>query len=217
MARRIGRAWELEGLLEDREDVFYLTIDELLGDRPDDVRATIAFRKARRMEYLRFELGERWHGHPEPIPMDLDQISNGQTGLRAVKGIGVSPGVVEGRALVVTDPAEPGAISTDDILICHTTDPSWASLFFLVSACVIDVGGPMSHGAIVARELGVPCVINTRDGTRQLQTGDLLRVDGTAGTVEVLRHTDPSSGGRNAKGGFDRDARSGGRSFSSSQ
>jgi len=101
-------------------------------------------------------------------------------------GIGVSAGVAEGRAVVVLDPIEPGDVQDGDILVCQTTDPSWASLFFLVSACVIDIGGAMSHGAIVARELGLPCVINTKVGTRDLRTGDQIRVDGATGVVTVL-------------------------------
>ncbi len=102
-----------------------------------------------------------------------------------ITGLAVSPGVVEGRARVVLDAAtselEPG-----EVLVCETTDPSWASLFLVASALVIDIGGALSHGAIVARELGVPCVINTRAGTRSLRTGDLLQVDGNAGVVRVL-------------------------------
>ena len=66
------------------------------------------------------------------------------------------------------------------------TDPSWSSYFLLAAGVVIDVGGPLSHGAIVARELGIPCVINTVDGSRRLRTGQRLRVDGERGRVEVL-------------------------------
>ena len=84
-----------------------------------------------------------------------------------------------------TSELEPG-----EILVCETTDPSWASLFLVASALVIDIGGALSHGAIVARELGVPCVINTRVGTRCLRTGDLLRVDGERGSVTVLAAAD---------------------------
>jgi phosphoenolpyruvate synthase/pyruvate phosphate dikinase len=87
---------------------------------------------------------------------------------------------------VILDPTDPGDLEPGDVLVCRTTDPSWVSLFFVAAGCVIDVGGPMSHGAIVARELDIPCVINTRDGTRRLRTGDIIRLDGTAGTVEVL-------------------------------
>ena len=73
-----------------------------------------------------------------------------------------------------------------EVLVCRTTDPSWGTAFHLVSAAVIDIGGPSSHGAIVSRELGMPCVINTGSGTAQLRTGDLVRVDGGAGVVTVL-------------------------------
>jgi pyruvate,water dikinase len=93
--------------------------------------------------------------------------------------------VVAGRVRVVLDPAavdfEPG-----EILVCRTTDPGWVSFFHLAAGVAIDMGGQMSHGAIVARELGIPCVIGTGDGTRRLQTGDLVRLDGVTGEVEVL-------------------------------
>src|SRR5205814_10530304 len=86
-----------------------------------------------------------------------------------ITGLAVSPGVVEGRARVVLDAAaselEPG-----EVLVCETTDPSWASLFLVASALVIDIGGALSHGAIVARELGVPCWISTRAGPRRPRT-----------------------------------------------
>ncbi|MGH9034595.1 MAG: PEP-utilizing enzyme, partial [Acidimicrobiia bacterium] len=92
--------------------------------------------------------------------------------------------VVEGRARVVIDPGD--VLEEGEILVCETTDPSWASLMLVAGGLVIDIGGALSHGAIVARELGVPCVINTRVGTQRLRTGDLLRVDGDAGVVAVL-------------------------------
>jgi len=77
---------------------------------------------------------------------------------------------------------EPG-----EILVTTTTDPSWASIMFISSALVVDIGGALSHAAVVARELGIPCVVNTRNGTRSLHTGDRVRVDGNAGTVEVMK------------------------------
>ena len=76
---------------------------------------------------------------------------------------------------------EPG-----DVLVCHTTDPSWSSYFFVASAVVIDIGGMLSHGAIVARGLGIPCVISTGNGTSTIRSGDRVLVDGDAGTVEIL-------------------------------
>ena len=67
-----------------------------------------------------------------------------------------------------------------------TTDPSWSSVMFISSALVVDIGGALSHAAVVARELRVPCVVNTRSGSRTIKTGDRIRVNGSSGTVEIL-------------------------------
>ena len=103
-----------------------------------------------------------------------------------VSGAAVSPGVVEGIAKLILDPDGDDDLEPGEILVCRTTDPSWASLMMVASALVIDIGGAISHGAIVARELGIPCVTGTRNGTQSVRTGDKLRVDGSAGTVEIL-------------------------------
>jgi pyruvate,water dikinase len=107
-------------------------------------------------------------------------------GAPPLTGIGAGSGVVEGLVRVVHDPdfadVEPG-----EVLVAPTTDPSWASIMFVSAALVVDIGSVLSHAAVVARELGLPCVVNTRVGTRVLRDGDLVRVDGTAGTVEILR------------------------------
>ncbi|MGH9039084.1 MAG: PEP-utilizing enzyme, partial [Acidimicrobiia bacterium] len=122
-----------------------------------------------------------WEGMPDPIPLETGAIADD---VSEVTGVAVSPGIVEGRVRVVLDPNRP--LEPGEILVCETTDPSWTSMFLVAAGLVIDIGGALSHGAIVARELGVPCVINTRVGTRTLRTGDLVRVDGTAGRVTIL-------------------------------
>ena len=101
--------------------------------------------------------------------------------------MGVSPGIAEGTVRVVQDADSDQAddFEPGDILVCSITDPSWAPLLSVAAAVVIDIGGPLSHGAIVARELGIPCVINTVDGSRRLRTGDRVTVDGGAGSVRV--------------------------------
>jgi phosphoenolpyruvate synthase/pyruvate phosphate dikinase len=108
-----------------------------------------------------------------------------------VTGVGVSPGIVEGTARVVTDPAF-GDVEPGEILIAPATDPSWASIMFISAALVVDIGGALSHAAIVARELAVPCVVNTLSGTQDIRTGDRCRVDGSAGTITILTRA-PSS------------------------
>jgi pyruvate,water dikinase len=181
--RTLGRAHCSRGLLADPDDAYFLVADELVPTLAPDGRERVAFRRARHREYEAVEIPLTWVGNPVPQPIalrsDLHRAS-------VVTGIGVCPGVVEGRARVVVDPTTDDPIEPGEILVCHTTDPSWAGYFLVASALVIDVGGPLSHGAIVARELGVPCVINTTVGTAQLVSGDVLRVDGGTGRVEVL-------------------------------
>jgi pyruvate,water dikinase len=136
-------------------------------------------RRERREEYQRLVLPSSWKGRPEPI--EVSAVPGGAE----IGGVGVSGGVVEGTARVVTDPSF-AEVEPDEILIAPTTDPSWSSIMFISAGLVVDIGGPMSHAAVVARELGLPCVVNTRTGTSRIKTGDRLRVDGDRGTVEIL-------------------------------
>ena len=180
--RVLGEELAADGTIGAADDVCYLTVDELLGELPPEAKEVVAFRRAKREEYLGLRLPDTWTGMPAPAKIEASEAAKAGD---VITGLAVSPGIIEGRARVVLDAAtselEPG-----EVLVCETTDPSWASLFLVASALVIDIGGALSHGAIVARELGVPCVINTRTGTRRLRTGDLLRVDGNSGAVTVL-------------------------------
>jgi pyruvate,water dikinase len=185
-ARRIGECLAQEGKLDNPEDVFYLTVAEMTATSlPGDVKELVAKRRERRAQYEQYRLPSHWRGMPDPIPVDEREAGEETT----VTGLGVSPGVVEGTARVVLDPGfadvEPG-----EILVSPTTDPSWSSIMFISVALVVDIGGFLSHAAIVARELGIPCVVNTIHGSRTIRTGDHIRVDGGAGTVEILKRAD---------------------------
>jgi pyruvate,water dikinase len=182
-ARRIGTLLVGTGELEQVDDAFYLTDRELLGPLPADAAALISKRRRRREQYQELSIPGAWKGQVVAV----DAVTSGADGERGttVTGIGVSGGVVEGVVRVVTDPTF-GEVEPGEILVAPTTDPGWASIMFLSAALVVDIGGPISHAAVVARELGLPCVVNTRSGTRQLHTGDRVRVDGDAGTVEIL-------------------------------
>jgi rifampicin phosphotransferase len=178
-ARRLGTLLQDRGALADREDVFYLTLPELRAELPADVGALVAERKRERAGYATLQLPTVWLGEVAPIesvPIADDNM---------IVGSGASPGVAEGRARVVTCPGD-AHIAEGEILVAHNTDPSWASLMFLSSGLVADIGGVMSHTAIVARELSLPCVVNTKFATKALRTGDLIRMNGARGTVEVL-------------------------------
>lgn len=184
--RAIGAARRDAGRLDDVDDAFYLTIDELLAPLPDGVMELVRFRRDRRAEYRRYELPLNFTGVPEPIVRTDDPASAARESGDVLSGVAGAPGVAEGTARVVTDPFEAEPLEPGDVLVCRFTDPSWAPLFSLADALVIDIGAAASHGAIVARELGVPCVIGTGDGTRRIRTGDRLRVDGSTGKVEIL-------------------------------
>ena len=101
-------------------------------------------------------------------------------------GVAASAGVVEGVARVLQDVNEIGELREGEILVCPVTAPSWAPVFGKIKAAVSDIGGAMSHAAIVAREYGMPAVVGTGDATKRIRTGDTIRVDGDRGTVRVL-------------------------------
>ena len=188
-ARRLGAFYAEAGTIEQPDDIFYLTVEEVLAPAPPrDARELIGRRRERRSEYERYTLPEKWKGVPVPVPVQdrtradtAEALTDGEV----IKGIGVSAGVVEGVARVVTDPSF-AEVEPDEILVAPVTDPSWSSIMFISSGLVVDIGGPLSHAAVVARELGVPCVVATQNGSHRLRTGDRVRVDGTAGTVELL-------------------------------
>jgi phosphohistidine swiveling domain-containing protein len=183
-ARALGSQWARERWIEDAEDIFHLTLDELVAGPNPHTRTLVADRRRRRAELTATTLPEAWVGVPTPIRPEGRQAPD----VGPIAGVGVNPGVVEGWARVVLEPQD-ADLEPGEILVCATTDPSWVSLFIPAGGIVIDVGGQLSHGAIVARELGIPCVINTRNGTQRIVTGDRLRIDGTSGEVVVLDQT----------------------------
>jgi len=196
-ARRAGELLVAEGTLAEADDVFMLTVDELATPLPRDVRDLVAWRTERRAGYRKVTIPDMWTGTPEAVvdqddgppgnPEPAGDPSAGRAPV-VVTGIGVSAGVTEGVVRIVTDPSFTD-VEPDEVLVAPTTDPSWSSIMFISSALVVDIGGMLSHAAVVARELGIPCVVNTRTGSRELRTGDRVRVDGTTGTVTVIERT----------------------------
>ncbi len=104
----------------------------------------------------------------------------------SLPGLGTSPGVYEGPARVIRGEADFGKLEPGDVLVCETTTPSWSPLFSLIGALVTDIGALMTHPSIIAREFGIPAVVNTRRATSTLEDGQLVRVDGGRGIVEVI-------------------------------
>jgi phosphohistidine swiveling domain-containing protein len=129
-------------------------------------------------------VGSDEKGVPEVTKVAGAATRDAAAGL-VITGVAASGGVAEGRARVVRDPADT-ELDDGDILVCETTDPGWVSLFLVAGGVVTDFGGLLSHGPIVARELGIPCVCGTEDGSNRIRDGQRIRVDGDRGTVEVL-------------------------------
>ena len=173
----LDRRYQLHG------GVFYLVPDELgqliNGEVFSDV---ITARKTKRELMLQIEV-------PDVIFSDaLDQIG-ASLSIEAVDtytGVGVSAGVATGTARVLLTPADAHPSDRDYILVCPSTDPAWTPLFLHAAGLVMERGGILSHGAVVAREYGVPAVANIPNATRRIADGQMLRVDGNKGTISIV-------------------------------
>jgi pyruvate,water dikinase len=182
-AGALGLELVAAGKLDAPDDTFYLTTEELLGSLPGNARDLVAFRRQRREEYRAVEVPVVFTGMPEPVALGETELGGDDDGVR---GTPAGPGVVEGTVRVVLDADSDDVLEDGEVLVCKFVDPGWTALVSLAGALVTDIGSPASHGAIVARELGITCVVGTGNGTRVLHTGDVVRVDGSTGEIAVL-------------------------------
>ena len=122
---------------------------------------------------------------------DLDAIGRPVViaGADNLQGVPLSAGVAEGPALVLAQPVSDQIPQEPYILVCPSTDPAWVPLFVNAKGLVMETGGVLSHGAIVAREFGLPAVAGITDARRRLKTGQRVRIDGGTGKVSVLPET----------------------------
>jgi rifampicin phosphotransferase len=169
------------GILDDAGDIFYLTpAQALAAAQRDDV-----LHSSREVVQLGKEQHEQWASQPAPGLV----VEGGRAFVDApgdgLAGIGCSPGIVEGVARVLSDISEADALRPGEILVAPHTDPGWTPLFLICGAVVTEVGGFLSHGATVAREYGIPAVVNVKGATTRIHTGDIIRVDGAAGRITV--------------------------------
>lgn len=160
---------------------FYLTIDELVAALRSPRAEVAALVRSRRAEMAR-DLAE-----PDPPSTFVGMPSAvvlPPAGGAILRGLPASPGVVEGRARVLFFESQMGELQPGEILVVHATDVGWTPLFLVAAGVVTELGGPLSHAAVVAREFGVPSVANVAGATRAIRAGDALRVDGNRGVVE---------------------------------
>jgi pyruvate,water dikinase len=178
-----GAALRDAGRLARQDDVFWLWRAELLRalDDDDDMRDTVAARKAEWARYARLRTPRVLLSTGEtPAPPPPRQLGPGMLG-----GLRASHGVVEGVARVILDPAQE-VLRHGEILVAPHTDPGWTPLFVHAAGLVLEVGGLMTHGSVVAREYGIPAVVGVDDATRRIRSGQRIRVDGDRGVVELL-------------------------------
>jgi pyruvate,water dikinase len=179
-AERLVRAH----VLREREDIFYLTLQEL-GDVMRTHQVDDQLIRQRRDAFESYQALTP----PRVLTSDGEAISGAyrreDVPAGALAGLPVSAGTVEGRARVVLDLAE-ADLEAGDILVTAYTDPSWTPLFVAIEGLVTEVGGLMTHGAVIAREYGVPAVVGVERATRLIRDGQRIRVHGTDGYVELL-------------------------------
>jgi pyruvate,water dikinase len=174
------------GALSERDDIFYLEMSEIKqlisGElTPKRVGELVLHRRDEMAKDADLDLPDTIRGEYVPArPSSVQQTSN------HLLGISGSSGVAEGVARVVMDPAQaPVLLTREDILVVPFSDTSWTPLFSSVGGVVAEVGGQLSHSAIVAREYGVPAVVNVKNATRHIADGQVVVVDGDSGTVHL--------------------------------
>jgi len=195
----IGRKFVEADIIDDAEDIMFLRYNELrqlvgdpkahdareiVSDRRDDYEEATTKRPPDWIgtatdEALAFPYAGLW-GFPEKFYREPPTKAGEITGLAA------SPGVIEAKARVITTADQFDSVEEGEILVCRMTNPAWVVLFTKISGLVTDAGGTTSHSAVVSREFGLPAVVGTSVATRDIKTGDTLRVNGTTGLVEIM-------------------------------
>jgi phosphohistidine swiveling domain-containing protein len=184
MMLELGRRLTKHGLIAQPEDVFFLTLDEAteVARSPRPMRDLVA---ARRAEH-EANMGRAWpdiiRGGDELLAegREAAEVSEGKVG-----GLGASPGVATGVARLIQGPDEFAKLKKGDILVAPLTNPVWTPLFAIAGGVVTEVGGMLSHGAIVAREYGIPAVMGIPGATQLITEGTTITVDGNRGTVSL--------------------------------
>jgi pyruvate,water dikinase len=213
MLLELGLRLVATGAIEKPDDVFWLEGEELrdaaealdagwteLESLSGAVRERKSEWRARRLATppLLLPKGVRFLGLD--VERWMPAHSEGPSG-DTIEGVGASSGQITARARVLRGPEDFGEMQPGEVLVAGITTPAWTPLFAVASAVVTDVGGPLSHGSIVAREYGIPAVLGTGVATRRIRSGQRVRVDGDAGTVTLLDGTgeaDEAAAGRPA-------------------
>ena len=178
-----------EGVLSTPGDIFYLYADEItqLNNSELDPAAAHDLIRARRRE--RQLLAQQ--GYTETINVadaetETETVGDGHAGHTLLTGLCASPGSVEGTARVIFDPGHAHSLQPGNILVAPYSDPAWTPLFVRAAGAIIANGSFLSHAGTVARELHLPCLVDVADCTQRISDGQRLRLNASAGTVELL-------------------------------
>lgn len=193
VALALGETLVRDGFIVSVADVFFLTADELIEMAsggallPAATRALVA---ARRSEHERasamnppdsFTLEEGEYFSPLAARASTPNADEG-----VMRGMAACGGRARGRATILSSATEAGRLSQGDVLVTRQTDPGWGPVFFLISGLVIERGGMLSHGAIIAREFGIPCVVGVKNAMERIPGGAVIEVNGDSGVVRVV-------------------------------
>jgi pyruvate,water dikinase len=184
-----GRELEKRGVIEKTDDIFFLEYQEIgavfQGKANFNVKKVIARRKAEYEKNKSIVPPKVVMGKfdPDNFVPDKEDI-NANT--KILSGLAVSPGIVTGMARVILRADTNESVKAGEILVAPFTDPGWTPYFITAAGIVMDLGGLLSHGSIIAREYGIPAVVNVGSATKIIQTGQMLEVDGNKGIVRLL-------------------------------
>lgn len=190
--RLIGRRWAARGWLQSAEDVFFLTIPEIEAICAED-RAALHIADLVPLISERRQAYQHWFTVQAPAIIDRDgrpqkseQIISAVTSDHIqLQGLPASGGIAHGPARILNSASEMNQLQPGDILVTHVVDPGWTVVFPIISGMVVEIGGQLSHGMVVAREYGVPAVVAIPDATRRIREGQTVTVNGTTGRVEI--------------------------------
>lgn len=182
LLREHGRRLTESGVFGSVEDVFYLLVDEL-DALPPNVSDVVAARRAEQRRLVAVVPPTVFNGNWEPTTATTQVLAGGDT----LRGVGVCGGRVRGRVRIVR-PETIDDLLPGEILVAEVTDVGYTAAFCYAAAVVTELGGPMSHAAVVAREFGFPCVVDVQGATQSLPQGALVEVDGGTGEIRLIEH-----------------------------
>ena len=193
---RIGYILTSMNVIEEKRDIFYLEVDEILyyidgKSTTNNLRELIEIRKAQYMKYKETIPDERFYSYGavnigNDFKRENESREEGKEVSLELKGIGASPGKVTGKVRIIRNPAN-AKLEQGEILVAEYTDPGWIMLFPAASGILVERGSLLSHSAIVSRELGIPAVVGITGLLNSLNDGDEVELDGTTGSVRKIK------------------------------